>query len=71
MIIIRRQSSPSSEVSRQIHDCKPDHTITMENVRILDRGPSWFERGVKEAIYIRALRPGLNKDWGCFQVLHT
>jgi hypothetical protein len=58
----RRPSSTSSEVSRHIHDCKPDHTITMENVRILDREPSWFERGVREAIYIRALRPALNKD---------
>ncbi|KAH3826961.1 hypothetical protein DPMN_128889 [Dreissena polymorpha] len=43
----------------------------MENVRILDREPSWFERGVKEAIYIRALRPVLNKDGGRYQLLHT
>ncbi|KAH3880055.1 hypothetical protein DPMN_003967 [Dreissena polymorpha] len=50
----RRPSSTSSAVSMYINDCKPDHAITMENVRILDREPSWFERGVKEAIYIRA-----------------
>ncbi|KAH3746837.1 hypothetical protein DPMN_181254 [Dreissena polymorpha] len=41
----RRPNSSSSEVSRHIHDCKSDHTITIENVRILDREPSWFERG--------------------------
>ncbi|XP_052281212.1 uncharacterized protein LOC127878720 [Dreissena polymorpha] len=45
--------------------------ITMENVRILDREPSWFERGVKEAINIRALRPALNKDGGHYQLSHT
>ncbi|KAH3700543.1 hypothetical protein DPMN_075522 [Dreissena polymorpha] len=56
----RRPSSTSSEVSRHKHDCKPDHTITMENVRILNRKPPWFERGVNEAI--RALRPALNKN---------
>ncbi|KAH3883457.1 hypothetical protein DPMN_007414 [Dreissena polymorpha] len=58
----RRPSSTSSEVSMHIHDCKPDHTITMENVMTLDRKPSWFERGVKEAIYIRALSPARNND---------
>ena len=65
----RRPSSTSSEVSRHIHDFKPDHTITMKNVRILDREPSWFERGVREAINIRVLRPALNKDGG--QLSHT
>ncbi|KAH3714707.1 hypothetical protein DPMN_057404 [Dreissena polymorpha] len=43
----------------------------MENARILDREPSWFERGVKEAIYIRALRPALNKDGDRYQLSHT
>ncbi|KAH3715705.1 hypothetical protein DPMN_058417 [Dreissena polymorpha] len=38
----------------------------MENVRILDREPSWFERGVKLAIYIRA-----NKDGGRYQLWHS
>ena len=58
----RRPSSTSSEVSRHIHDGTPGHGISMENVKILDREPSWFERGVKEAIYIRALKPELNRD---------
>ncbi|KAH3868885.1 hypothetical protein DPMN_032039 [Dreissena polymorpha] len=34
----------------------------MKNVRILDREPYLFERGVKGVIYIHALRPALNKD---------
>ncbi|KAH3790364.1 hypothetical protein DPMN_168562 [Dreissena polymorpha] len=42
----------------------------MENARILDREPSWFERGVKEAFYIRALKPAL-KDGGRYQLSHT
>ncbi|KAH3835629.1 hypothetical protein DPMN_108985 [Dreissena polymorpha] len=66
-----RPSSILSEVSRHIHDCKPDHTITMENAKILDREPTLFERGVKEAIYIRALRPALSKDGGRYQLSHT
>ncbi|KAH3837099.1 hypothetical protein DPMN_110477 [Dreissena polymorpha] len=43
----------------------------MENVRILDLEPSWFDRGVKEAINIRTLRPALNKDRGRYQLSHT
>ncbi|KAH3859843.1 hypothetical protein DPMN_102664 [Dreissena polymorpha] len=35
----------------------------LENVKIL--------RGVKEAIYIRAIRPALNKDGGRYQLSHT
>ncbi|KAH3721918.1 hypothetical protein DPMN_064867 [Dreissena polymorpha] len=38
----RRLSSTSSQVSKHIHDCKPGQTITIKNVRILDREPSWF-----------------------------
>ena len=30
--------------------------------------PRWFERGVKEAIYIRALNPSLNKDGGRYDL---
>ncbi|KAH3805336.1 hypothetical protein DPMN_133637 [Dreissena polymorpha] len=56
--------STSSEVSIHIHVCEPGHAITMEN-------SSWFERGVKEAIYSRAPRPALNKDGGRYQLSHT
>ena len=33
-------------------------------VEVLDREPRYFERGVKEAVYIRAYQPSLNKDGG-------
>jgi len=36
--------------------------------RILDTENRWFERGVKEAIYIKANQPSLNKDGGRFKL---
>ena len=66
----RRPSSTSSEVSRHIHDCNPGHGISLDNVKILDREPAWFDRGVKEAIYIRTLKPALNRDGGRYQLSH-
>ena len=33
-------------------------------VHILDRDSRWFERGVKEAVHIKANQPSLNKDGG-------
>ena len=60
----RRPSSTSSEVSQYIRIESPGHKIDLEKVKILDREPRWFERGVKEAIYIRINQPTLNKDGG-------
>ena len=60
----RRPSSTTSEVSKQIHTDNPDHAITLENTKILAVEHKWFERGVKEAIHIRALKPSLNRDGG-------
>ena len=51
----RRPSSTSSEVSQlsqHIHNESPGHKIDLEKVKILDREPRWFERGIKEAIYM-------------------
>ena len=60
----RRPSSSTSEVSRHIHtDCQ-GHTVHIEEAKLLTVEPKWFERGVKEAIYIRALHPSLNRDGG-------
>ena len=60
----RRPSTVTSEVSRHInHEC-PTHNISMSNTKILTTEPRWFERGVKEAIYIRTNQPPLNKDGG-------
>ena len=66
----RRPSSSSSEVSRHIHQDCPGHAVSMDSVKILDRGPSWFQRGVKEAIYIRSHKPELNRDGGRFILPH-
>ena len=62
---LKRPSSIVSEVSRDIHKSNPDHTISMENARILTTETCrWFERGIKEELYSCAYRPTLNRDGG-------
>ena len=58
----RRPSSTSSEVSQHIHIESPGHHVDLDQVKILDREPRFFERGGKEAIFIRINKPSLNKD---------
>ena len=60
----RRPSSVTSEVSKHLHVDKPRHSVSIENAKIRCVEHKWFERGVKEAIHIRALGPTLNKDGG-------
>ena len=60
----KRPSSTSSEVSQHIHIESPGHHVDLEKVKILDRDSRYFERGIKEAVYIRALQPSLNRDGG-------
>ena len=67
----RRPSSTTSEVSKHIHTDSPDHTIMLENTKILEVEHKWFERGVKEAIHIRALKPSLNRDGGRYNLPPT
>ena len=64
----RRPSTTSSEVSRHIHVDSPGHSIDIENTQILAVEPRWFERGVKEAIHIKAYAPSLNRDGGRYQL---
>ena len=64
----KRPSSTTSEVSQHIHIESPGHTVTLDKVRILDTEQDYFVRGVKEAIYIRANRPSLNRDGGRFRL---
>ena len=45
-----------------------DHTVHIEEAKILTVEPKWFERGVKEVIYIRALHPSLNRDGGRYNL---
>ena len=66
----RRPSSSTSELSRHINKDCPGHSVDIESVRILDRAPSWFERGIKEAIYKRAHKPVLNIDGDCYNLRH-
>ena len=60
----RRPSSVTSEVSKHILTECPDHNVDLKSVQILTTEPRWFERGVKESIYIRVNNPSLNKDGG-------
>ena len=64
----RRPSSTTSEISKHIHMDDPNHNITLENTKILSFEHKWFERGVKEAIYIRAMNPSLNRDGGRYNL---
>ena len=64
----RRPSSITSEVAKHIHMDQPEHTAELDNTEILTTEPRWFERGVKEAIYIRALNPSLNRDGGRYNL---
>ena len=64
----RRPSSTTSEAAKHIHTDQPEHTVELDNTEILTTEPRWFERGVKEAIYIRALNPSLNKDEGRYNL---
>ena len=61
-------SSTTSEVSKHIHVDHPQHSVQLENTEVFTTEPRWFERGVKEAIYIRALNPSLNRDGGRFNL---
>ena len=64
----RRPSSTTSEVSKHIHVDHPQHSVELDNTEVLTTEPRWFERGVKEAIYIRALNPSLNRDGGRYNL---
>ena len=58
----RRHSSTTSKVAKHIHLEQLVHSVELENTKILTIKSRWFERGVKEAIYIRALNPSLHRD---------
>ena len=47
-----RPSFTTSEVSKHIHIEHPEHSVELGNTEILTTESRWFERGVKEAIYI-------------------
>ena len=59
-----RLSSTSLEVLKHLHADCPGHSIELERTNILDTEANLYERGVKEAIYIRVHEASLNKDRG-------
>ena len=54
-----RESSPV-----RAHKVDTKHDVAKEQFKILDTDQRHFQRGVKESIYISALKPDLNKDLG-------
>ena len=60
----RRPSSVTSEVSKHINLECPGHSVKMDKTKVLAVEQDWFKRGIKEAIYIRTLKPSLNRDGG-------
>ena len=67
----QRPSSVNSEVSQHLHIESPGHSISLDKVKILDSDQDFFARGVKEAVYIRAHRPTLNRDGGRHRLSDT
>ena len=53
----RRKNSVRSEVSQHVHVDRPEHGVSLDKVKILAVDNRKFERGVKEAIYIRVMEP--------------
>ena len=46
------------------HIIASGHQIDVNDVTILDREKNWFERGVKEAVWVRTKNPSLNCNGG-------
>ena len=47
-----------------LHLKATNHTFEDSEVKILSREKSWFERGVKEAIFVKKENPSLNRNGG-------
>ena len=62
----RRPSCVNSPVVQ--HRLTTKHEIDTTSAKILDSEPRWAQRGIKEAIYIRAHNPDLNCDQGRYHL---
>ena len=60
--VSKHRSRESSPV--RAHKVDTKHDVAKEQFKILDTDQRHFQRGVKESIYISALKPDLNKDLG-------
>ena len=54
----------ASEASQHVHVDRLEHGVNLDRVKILTVESKKFERGVKEAIYLKVAEPSLNKDCG-------
>lgn len=60
----RRANSSGQDSAVYLHLKEKVHSFEDSNVHILDREDRWFERGVKEAIYVKLEKPSLNRGGG-------
>lgn len=71
----RRASSSGQDSAVHLHLKGTGHFFEDHNVHILDREDRWFERGVKEAIFVKRWRimfPAIFNLQCCFKILtHT
>ena len=60
----RRAGSAGNESAVYTHLSQSKHNFQDEDVLILDKESRWFERGVREAIYVNSENPSLNRGGG-------
>ena len=58
----RRAHSSGLDSAVHLHLKEKVHSFDDNNVHILDREDRWFERGVKEAIYVKVEKPSLTEE---------
>ena len=46
------------------HASETGHLFRFEDASTLDTDSNWYTRGIREAVFIRALKPNLNRDQG-------
>ena len=46
------------------HIFESEHQIDVNDVTILDREENWYERGVKDVVWVRTKNPSLNCNGG-------
>ena len=58
----RRANSSGQDTAVHLHLREKNHDFEDNNVNILAREDRWFERGVKESIYVRLEQPSLKQS---------
>ena len=60
----RRESTSGPQSAVHLHLKASNHTFEDGEVKILSKEKRWFERGVKEAIFVKKENPSLNRNGG-------